>query len=109
MDLEQQYSEAEAEFMKQQERFYNAGAERIRAEDAMTAARKRLEYLEKQRRESPRSPGCSTATDRAITELAEAIDFMDRVRTASEDDRIAVGSDHWNWLESAARKVVASR
>lgn len=43
----------------------------------------------------------------AINELREAITFFDRVKVAPENERIAVGQDHWNWLEAAARKVVA--
>lgn len=41
----------------------------------------------------------------ALREAADAIDFFDRVKTASDDEKIAVGSDHWNRLESATRGV----
>lgn len=44
----------------------------------------------------------------AARELARAIKFFDEVRASSEDERIAVGSDHWDWLISAARKVARS-
>lgn len=40
--------------------------------------------------------------------LVRAVDFMDRVRSASEEEKIAVGSDHWNMLEQSARDVVKS-
>lgn len=43
----------------------------------------------------------------ALLELKNAIEFFDRVRASSEDERVAVGQDHWNWLENAARKAAA--
>lgn len=42
----------------------------------------------------------------ALRNLHEAVRFMDRVRAASNAERVAVGSDHWDWLETAARHVV---
>lgn len=42
----------------------------------------------------------------AIKELADALDFFDRVVASSTEERIAVGQDHWNWILSAVRKVV---
>jgi hypothetical protein len=44
----------------------------------------------------------------ALSELSEAVQFFDKVNAASEDERIAVGSDHHDWLERAAKKVVES-
>ena len=42
----------------------------------------------------------------ALKNLKDAVAFMDKRNAASEDDKIAVGSDHWTWLETAARDVV---
>jgi hypothetical protein len=33
------------------------------------------------------------------------VQFFDRVKKASDAERIAVGQDHWDWLERAARRV----
>lgn len=41
-------------------------------------------------------------------ELSQALEFFDNVRAAPEEERIAVGTDHWDWLESAARRCVAA-
>jgi hypothetical protein len=43
--------------------------------------------------------------EQAIQEIKNAIRFLDRVNNSSEDEKIAVGRDHWDWLETAARKV----
>lgn len=40
-----------------------------------------------------------------VREAREAIDFFDRVRSSPDDERIAVGSDHWDWIESVIRKI----
>jgi hypothetical protein len=46
----------------------------------------------------------------ALVELEQALAFFDRVRQSSDEERCAVGADHWDWLEQAARRVVeASR
>lgn len=42
---------------------------------------------------------------RAILEIKEAIDFFNRVKNSSEDEKFAVGIDHWNWLVSASEKL----
>lgn len=42
----------------------------------------------------------------AIEEMKKALEFFDLVKAAPENERIAVGQDHWDWLESAARRVV---
>ncbi|WP_338853996.1 hypothetical protein WE348_20425 (plasmid) [Alteromonas macleodii] len=42
----------------------------------------------------------------AITDLKNALAFFDKVQSGSADDAVAVGTDHYNWLEKAARKVV---
>jgi hypothetical protein len=44
---------------------------------------------------------------RRSDELRRAVEFFDRVKAASEDEKIAVGHDHWDRLESAARDAVA--
>jgi hypothetical protein len=43
----------------------------------------------------------------ALKELNAAIIFFDKVHNSSADEQIAVGRDHWNGLESSARRVVA--
>jgi len=45
----------------------------------------------------------------ALADLSRAVDFMDRVRSSGAEERVAAGDDHWEWLESAARKVAAFR
>lgn len=47
--------------------------------------------------------------DKAIDNLERAIQFFDQVKNALPDERIAVGTDHRDWLESAARDVVKAR
>jgi hypothetical protein len=42
-----------------------------------------------------------------FTELRRVLSFMDRVKVATDDQKIAVGSDAWEWLEAAARAIVA--
>jgi hypothetical protein len=37
-----------------------------------------------------------------------AIDFYEKVQAASQDEKIAVGQDHWNWLIEAARRARAA-
>lgn len=37
--------------------------------------------------------------------LQEAVEFLDRVRSASPEERAAVGDDHWTQFESAAREM----
>lgn len=43
-----------------------------------------------------------------LHELRNAVAFLDKVRAASEDERIAVGQDHWERLEAAARALVSA-
>lgn len=40
--------------------------------------------------------------------LKLAVDFMDRVRSASQDEKIAIGTDELKWLETAARSLVSA-
>lgn len=42
----------------------------------------------------------------AIADLKNALAFFDKVQGGLADDAVAVGTDHFNWLEKAARKVV---
>lgn len=42
-----------------------------------------------------------------VEDLRDAVAFFDRVKGSSQADKIAVGSDHWDRLEKAARKLVA--
>lgn len=44
-----------------------------------------------------------------IDELKESLEFFDKVKQSSQEEQIAVGTDHWNWLETAARKVVTEK
>ena len=45
----------------------------------------------------------------AVEEMADAVDFFDSVKASSQTEQIAVGRDHWNRLEAAARAVAALR
>lgn len=40
-----------------------------------------------------------------IIRLQRAVSFLDKVRKAAAEERISVGSDAWDWLESAAREI----
>lgn len=42
----------------------------------------------------------------AIADLKNALAFYDKVQNGSLDAAIPVGTDHFKWLESAARNVV---
>ena len=42
----------------------------------------------------------------AIADLKNALAFFDKVQGSSADDAVSVGTDHYNWLEKASRKVV---
>jgi hypothetical protein len=44
-----------------------------------------------------------------LPELQSAIDFFDRVRASPDRDQIAVGHDHWDRLEKAARRCIPAR
>lgn len=44
----------------------------------------------------------------AIADLKRAVEFFDKVQVASDAERIAVGSDHWDWIKSAAKNVAAN-
>lgn len=41
-----------------------------------------------------------------MTELRDAVRFLDRVKAACTDEQIAVGTDAWFRLEDAARKLI---
>ena len=43
----------------------------------------------------------------ALKDCAEAVAFFDQVKRASPAEQVAVGSDHWNWLEKACRRAAA--
>lgn len=47
----------------------------------------------------------ATPQELALAELREAVEFLDRVLASSPEERAAVGSDHLNWLERAARQA----
>lgn len=49
-----------------------------------------------------------TELELAVGNLRSALDFLDRVQASTGDERTAVGTDHWDWLEKAARRVVAA-
>lgn len=60
-------------------------------------------------RNSNMNEPCAGLTDEqqsALRNLREAVLFFDRVKASSGPERTAVGSDHWDWLETAARHVV---
>lgn len=44
----------------------------------------------------------------ACEEANRAVAFFDKRQASSDADQIAVGSDHWDWLESAVRKCAAA-
>lgn len=44
----------------------------------------------------------------ALADLTRAIEFFDLVKTSTAAEKAAVGSDHWDWLQRAAREVVAA-
>lgn len=54
-------------------------------------------------------PACAQVikTEDAVEELQKALEFFDKINKASVDEQMAVGKDHYDWLESAARKVIA--
>ena len=41
----------------------------------------------------------------AVQDVHRAVEFLDKVRNASAEEKAAVGTDHWDWLERAARTV----
>tara|TARA_B100000700_G_scaffold311500_2_gene393816 strand:+ start:221867 stop:222712 length:846 start_codon:yes stop_codon:yes gene_type:complete len=43
-----------------------------------------------------------------IDELKEALAFYDKVQSGSSADAVPVGTDHYDWLVTAAKKVVAN-
>lgn len=43
-----------------------------------------------------------------VSELRRAVEFFDKVQAASEGEKIAVGTDHWDWLLNAARALTAT-
>lgn len=43
---------------------------------------------------------------KAIAELEKALQFYDQVSRATEDERIAVGRDHHDWIMDCCRKIV---
>ena len=45
--------------------------------------------------------------EEAVQEVRDAVAFVDRVRAATEAEKNAVGTDHWDRLESAARQLAA--
>ena len=57
----------------------------------------------------PQAPNTLSEVEEALIYCAQAIDFFDRVKSASPDEQAAVGADHWAWLESACRKAATLR
>lgn len=52
------------------------------------------------------TPGDMAAKLEAFVENARAgIDFFDRIKDLPADERIAVGTDHWDWIEKIARRA----
>jgi hypothetical protein len=45
--------------------------------------------------------------EQALLDLKNAVEFFDKVQASSEEEKIAVGHDHWDWLISAAKAVTA--
>lgn len=43
----------------------------------------------------------------ALKELRNAVIFFDNVNDSSDDEKIAVGQDHWNRLVAAANRVAS--
>lgn len=43
--------------------------------------------------------------DEKITQLRNAVTFYDKVKASTYNKRTAAGTDHHEWLASAARKV----
>lgn len=41
----------------------------------------------------------------ALDDLKRALAFFDKVKVSTEAEKTAVGTDHWEWLEKAARRV----
>jgi len=41
----------------------------------------------------------------ALADLRRAVEFFDKVKAGTQAEQIAVGQDHWDWLERAARRV----
>lgn len=42
----------------------------------------------------------------ALSELKDAMDFYDKVKKLKGDERLAVGTDHYDWLILAADRVI---
>lgn len=45
----------------------------------------------------------------ALIELKQAVAFFDKVKASSTEERRAAGRGHWDWVLSAARKVVEKK
>lgn len=43
--------------------------------------------------------------ERAIKNAKNAIHFFDKVQKSTQEEKIAVGRDHWDWLESSLRAL----
>ena len=41
----------------------------------------------------------------ALKDCSEAVAFFDQVKRSTQAEQIAVGADHWNWLEAACRRA----
>jgi hypothetical protein len=50
----------------------------------------------------------ATELELAADECRRAVEFFDRVQSSSGDEKIAVGRDHFDWLERAARRAAAA-
>lgn len=62
-------------------------------------------------RQALEAPEPEAATDEALVialaEARDAVDFFDKVRAATPDEKIAVGHDHWDRMEAALRACAA--
>lgn len=49
-----------------------------------------------------------TALNNALQNLKSAYDFFEKVKKSSIDEKISVGTDHYDWLISSVKEVVES-
>lgn len=50
----------------------------------------------------------SEELERALVNLARAVKFFDKVQASSEEEKIAVGRDHWDWIVGASKETAAA-
>lgn len=56
----------------------------------------------------PAAPKPNAYLDALVDEIGASVDFFDRIKGLTEDEKIAVGHDHWDRIESAARKFIVA-